>query len=185
MDQLNKSQILKQLIIILVIGILIGLIIGGLIWILVRQPSGTPIVLSTRVTDNQITVYVSGQVVSPGVFQIPHGSRVIDAINAAGGTIPSADIDYLNMAEILSDSDHILVPSIPMVGELVVSKININYATQTQLESLPGIGAVFAKNIIDFRNEFGLFTKIEEIQKVPGIGPATFEEIKNSITVGE
>ena len=178
------NQTFKFIVVFTLIGILIGLLVGGLIWILVRQPSGTPVILSTRSAMSEITVYISGEVVSPGVYKFPSNSRINDAINAAGGTLPSADIDHLNLAGVLSDSDHVFVPSIPLIGELVISKININYATQAQLETLPGIGAAVAKSIIDYRIEVGLFSEIEEIQKVPGIGPATFEDIKNYITVG-
>jgi competence protein ComEA len=184
MKYLNAQRI-KETAIILFIGILIGFTIGGFLWILVRQPQGTPLVLATRSRENIITIYISGNVESPGVYELPVGSRINDAIEAAGGILADSNIDLLNLAQVLSDSDHVYIPAAAAVRNLEISQININYGTQEQLETLAGIGSTLAQQIIEYRTENGLFTTIEEIQKVPGIGPSTFEKIKNHITVGD
>ena len=179
-----KSDQFKHTVIYLIIGIIIGIMIGGLLWFLIRQPQGTPLILSTRAPISTVTIYVSGQVESPGVYELPFGSRVSDAIEAAGGPTTDADLSYLNLALLLSDTEHIYVPSAVESRSAEFEIININYATQEQLESLSGIGSTIAQQIIEYRTEHGLFSTIEEIQKVPGIGPSTFEKIKNHITVG-
>ena len=179
-----NNQKVKEIIVYILIGILMGLLIGGLLWILVSKPQGTPLLLATRSNDNEITIYISGKVVSPGVYELPIGSRITDAIVAAGGIMPDSNIELINLADILSDSDHVYIPAISEVENLGLTKVNINYATREQLETLAGIGGTIAQQIIEYRTENHLFTTIEEIQKVPGIGPSTFEKIKNHITVG-
>ena len=183
MKWMNNKR-LKEASFYLLIGTLFGLIIGGFLWILVRQPQGTPMLLATRPGESNITIYISGEVVTPGVYQLPFGSRITDAVTAAGGTLPDSDINIVNLAEILSDSDHVYIPKVSEFGDIGYMKININFATQAELETLPGIGRSVASQIIDYRITNGSFSSIEEIQKVTGIGPATYEKIRNFITVG-
>ncbi|MFC2064765.1 helix-hairpin-helix domain-containing protein [Chloroflexota bacterium] len=149
---------------------------------LVRQPAGEPLVLATRPPEINITVYISGEVVAPGVYQLPSGSRVVDALEAAGGVLPGSNINYVNLAQVLFDADQVFIPKDS--DEIEFQKVNINFASQSELESLPGIGSSVASQIIQYRIENGLFENIEEIQKVSGIGPATYEKIKNFITIG-
>jgi competence protein ComEA len=122
---------------------------------------------------------------------------VQDAIDMAGGLLSKADTRSLNLAEILEDGQRILVPTrlppthtpdpnitqAPIVPPEILYPININTATQAELESLPQIGPVTAQKIINYRQVNGPFESIEDIQDVPGIGPKTFEVIKDLITV--
>jgi competence protein ComEA len=145
--------------------------------------------------DNQIImVHISGQVYKPGIVELNLGSRVIDAVNLAGGLKKDADLDKMNLAKKLSDEEKIYVPKIgetntPMevsnnisLDNNTESKININTSTKEQLMSLPGIGEVLAERILEYR-EGKLFNTIEDIKNVSGIGDKKFESIKELITV--
>jgi competence protein ComEA len=128
---------------------------------------------------------------------------VQDAIQAAGGLLPEADAEALNLVEGVQDGQRILVPwQIPKEnlapsqpqsdpgGRFIelpktdpAQRININTADQAELESLPGIGPVLAQRILAFRAEHGLFTNIQELENVPGIGPAKFDQIKDLVII--
>ncbi|MEN8242486.1 MAG: ComEA family DNA-binding protein, partial [Chloroflexota bacterium] len=133
--------------------------------------------------------------VHPGVYQLGAGSRVQDAIEAAGGLLPNAYAETVNLAMPLNDGTKVLIPAVPepasfTAGEAaardystVPSLININTASAAQLKELPGIGAAKAQAIIDYRENYGPFTAIEQLQNVSGIGPAVFDGLKDQITV--
>jgi competence protein ComEA len=159
-------------------------------------PTVTPFPTSTPAP---IQVYVSGAVVSPDVYSLPPDAIVRDAVAAAGGVGPEADLTRINLAQRLQDGAHVHVPAAgeePLV-ELPGSPgsssetsepaalVNINTATQEELETLPGIGPAYAERIIAYRETHGAFGSIEEIQNVSGIGPATFEGLRDRITVGD
>lgn len=179
------------LVALIIIGVLLG---AGVLLLATRPPRGEAITLLPVPTQAPITVYVSGRVNQIGLYTLPPGSRVNDAIQAAGGLAADADNNLINLAEILVDGEQIIVPSIPPTaannnnsrGENPVSilMVDINSATLDQLDTLPEIGLKTAQTIIDYRNANGPFTKIEEILDVPGIGQATFEKIKGLITTG-
>ncbi|MDK2799406.1 MAG: competence protein ComEA [Clostridiales bacterium] len=144
----------------------------------------------------KIIVHVKGQVNSPGVVTVDEGARVIDAIQLAGGEIVgTADIHAINLAAPLRDGQEVYVPA---VGEQMVDtemnrlqpslpadnhKININTASADELDKLPGIGPATAKKIIDFRKAYNGFQSIEDIMNVSGIGEKKFEQIKELIEV--
>lgn len=138
-------------------------------------------------------IHVAGAVKSPGVYKLKENSRVFDAINAAGGYALNADLNALNLATPLTDGEKVYVPtlgelpqaasSLPGKVSSSASKININTADAQQLESLPGIGPVFAQRIIDYRTSQGRFSNIEDIKGVSGIGKKRFEQLKDLITV--
>lgn len=174
---------IKQSFYLIAFGVVVGLLSGGVIWITAGHPRGEPVMIFTRSPDQLITVYISGDVVKPGVYQVPLGSRVNDVVNIAGGFLPSANTNLINQAELVSDSSHIKIPSQLRNEGMTSNGININLATEIELEGLPGIGPSVAKSIVAYRTENGPFQKIEEIQKVPGVGPVTFEKIRNLITV--
>jgi competence protein ComEA len=168
----------------------------GLIFLVSSQPRGTPVQLSPPPTASPVTVHVTGAVNEPGVYRLPPGSRVEEAILAAGGAVPEADLSLINLAMLVEDGMQIWVPALieeePRVEEQERSPtyeapevlININTASQNELESLPRIGPVIAAEIIRYRQANGPFHRKEDIQEVKGIGPVTFEKISELITVG-
>lgn len=176
-------------------GILFGLFVAALIWVVARNPSGQAVTLRPVPTDTPIVVQITGAVPRPGVYAFPHGARVQDAISAAGGFLAEADKTGINLARVLEDGEQIDIPFgegasivIPTPGEEIVTSstelININTASQAELESLPGIGPTTAVKIIDYREANGPFLNPEDIINVSGIGPGTYERIKDLITVG-
>jgi competence protein ComEA len=139
-----------------------------------------------------VLVDVAGWVRHPGVYEFTEGARVIDAIDAAGGARPGALLQALNLAAPLVDGTQILVPREgqegvappPVTGGAVAGGlINVNTATATELEELPGVGEVIAQAIVDYRTENGPFTTVDQLIDVSGIGDATLENIRDLVTV--
>ncbi len=161
--------------------------------------------------DEVIIVHITGAVKNWGIIELPTNSRIADAIEKAGGLTEEADISNVNLAYQLEDGMKIKIPTINETvdnkeidsikdyismesGENVTSSnknkttskiniVNINSATQTELETLPGIGTSTALKIINYRNENGKFTSIEDIKNVSGIGESKFEAIKELICI--
>jgi competence protein ComEA len=167
----------------LVIGVLIGLLAAGVIWLVASRPRGNPIALLPTSTPGMLTVYVSGAVATPGVYLLQEGSRVEAAIQAAGGFIPGAETESINLAALLEDGEQINVPGIVSPGHINAGRVNINTASVSELDALPGIGLTTAQMIVDYRLQNGPFQIIQDIQNVPGIGPATYDRIKDYITI--
>ena len=140
---------------------------------------------STEDTEH-IFVYVCGAVNREGVYELPGGSRVYEAIAMAGGFREDADARNVNQAEVLEDEERIYVP---IVGEEVRvddekdARININKASKEELMTLPGVGESRAESIIKYREQQGAFQSIEEIMQVSGIKEGLFEKIKDFITI--
>ena len=142
---------------------------------------------------SSIAVYVVGAVKNPGVYTLPVDSRVVDAINAAGGFTASAARVAVNLAMKVVDGMKIYVPFIRSEGQVVYgygssgdfssAKIPINSATQKELETIPGIGPVLASRIIEYRQKHGPFASYEDLLHVKGIGEKTLEKIKPYIEV--
>ena len=179
-------------------GILFGLFVAALIWVVVRNPSGEAVTLRPVPTDKPIVVHVAGAVPRPGVYALPQGARIQDAISAAGGFLAEADKELINLARPLEDGERLEIPYMegaspviptPLIpGEEIptgpdTDLINLNTAAQFELETLPGIGPTTAQKIIEYRDENGPFLAIEDIINVSGIGPGTYERIKDLITV--
>ena len=186
----------------LLAGILIGLLLSGL-FRLVSLPKNAQSFTLVTITPNLtpepgptaslIQVHVAGEVKLPGVYTLPEGAIVQDAIDAAQGPAAKAREDLLNLAAILSDGQRIYVPSSEETttvdsGQRSLdanpgSLVNINTASQEELESLPGIGTVRAEAIIAYRTNNGYFLSIDDLLKVDGIGETTFNALKQLITV--
>lgn len=155
--------------------------------------------VSTEETAAMIYVDVGGEVKNPSVVELPDGSRVTDAITAAGGLTEQADLTDINRAAFVSDGEKIYIPS--QVSELEDDglsvgegggggtakssdgRININTADSTQLQELTGVGPATAEKIIDYRKQNGRFQSIEDIKNVSGIGDKTYEKLKDHIKV--
>lgn len=137
-------------------------------------------------TSAKILVHVSGQVEHPGVYSLDAGSRIIDAVSAAGGALQDADLHRLNLAAYLTDGQKVTVPSaVPDSGPnsgFEHSLVNINTSDQKTLETLPNIGPARAERIIEYREIHGGFSSIEEIINVPGIGSGIYDSIKDLVT---
>jgi len=134
-----------------------------------------------------LIVYVTGEVMYPGVYELEENSRLQDAILIAGGATEYADLSIINLARFISDGEHIIVPAFgdpppPALGQSP-GRININTATQSELTTLPNIGPATAANIIAHREQHGRFEEIEQIKYVTRIGERTFESIEDLITV--
>jgi competence protein ComEA len=137
-----------------------------------------------------ILVDVAGWVRRPGVYEFHDGDRVIDAIEAAGGARRGAALDALNLAAPLADGTQILVPRRQASGSVgsvdsgaTPSKVNINAASATELEALPGVGEVIAQRIVDYRTANGPFGSVDDLLDVSGIGEVTLENIRDLVTV--
>ena len=173
-----------------------GILIGGLIRMVSVPPRGEPVQLQPPPTPGPITVHVAGAVASPGVYELPRGARVIDAIETAGGLTADAGATEVNLAAVLEDGMQVVVPAETPASEAAENGgsgppanpgglVNINTANRAQLESLPGIGPTIAGRILEYRAANGAFEKIGDIVHVSGIGPSTFDTIKDLITVGD
>jgi len=165
-------------------GILIGLLAAGIIWLAASKPRGESVSLLPTTTPGTITVYVSGAVAAPGVYRLPEDSRVEAAVQAAGGFAPGAEEESINLAAFLTDGQQVDVPGLVDIGHVNAGRVNINTASTSELDALPGIGPTTAQSIIDYRLQHGKFQAVQDIQNVPGIGPATYDRIKDYITVG-
>jgi competence protein ComEA len=139
----------------------------------------------------ELVVAVTGMVRTPGLVRLPPGSRVADAVDAAGGLLPEAEVDYLNLARKLTDGELVAVgipPPPDSIGGAPGAggsggKINLNLATQAELETLPGVGPALAQRIITYRTDRGPFGSVTELRQVSGIGDVRFAELRDLVTV--
>jgi competence protein ComEA len=164
-----------------------------------QPPSASSPAASTSSSPRpRIVVHVVGAVRRPGLVRLPHGSRVQDAIDAAGGLKSSAAPGELNLAQTLTDGQQVLVGSRAHPGGRLSGggsdsgssassgsppQVDLNTATATQLDSLPGVGPVTAERILTWRTEHGRFRRVEELQEVEGIGPKTYADIAPHVRV--
>jgi competence protein ComEA len=146
-----------------------------------------------------IVVDVAGKVLHPGVYRLKQGSRAIDAIRAAGKQLRGVSLTDINLAEVLSDGQQIVVGAPPISttsskskksggssaaqGKITKGTININTATVAQYEQLPGIGAVMAARIFAYRTAHGPFATIDDLTKVSGMGKSKFANLKSFVRI--
>ena len=169
-------------------GILLGAVMSALIFLAIAKPRGRPIELLPPPTPAPLQVHVAGAVEQPGVYALPRGSIVEDAIQAAGGAAPGADTDRVNLAAELVGGERILVPAIVTAQPGVMSAasdglLNLNTATAGELETLPGIGPGLAQSIVEYRESHGPFAAVEDLLFVPGIGPSRLAQIRELVRV--
>lgn len=144
----------------------------------------------------QLLVHVAGQVQAPGVYALPEGSRVQDAVAAAGGPLADGDSNALNLAAPVADGQKVTIPkpgepvpvdAIAGVGDSAGGTpgglVNLNTASQAQLESLSGVGPVLAQRIITHRETKGRFTSPRQLLEVSGFGPKKYDALKDQITI--
>lgn len=150
---------------------------------------------------NEIFVHITGRVKKPGVYKMKPGQRIKDVVELAGGVQPDADLDQINLAEKVSDSEKIIVPRkgamTPVTmspsgavirpspsnapsqsGAKVPAVVNVNRASAEELEQLPGVGPVLAERIIEYRRQNGRFNSVDELLEVSGIGPKKLESMR-------
>ena len=170
------------------------IIIAGWITYYLYQPVSKPqIKISKSVTKKskarKVFVHVAGAVKEPGVYELNTDSRVIEAVKKAGGFTDGADTDSLNLAAKVQDSQKIMVTDINKTVQSqataadIEQSINLNTATAEQLEELPGVGETIAKRIIEFREEKGSFSSVDELKEVEGIGEKKFAKIKEEASL--
>lgn len=192
---------------------LAALILGGAVWLGGRPGAATPTpaplsllaeptkpvtptqtISAATPTIGELVVYVSGAVATPGVYRLPGGARGDDAVRAAGGLTGEADAGKVNLAARLKDETHLYIPQqgelgappaqAPGAADPGDGKVNLNTAGLAELDTLPRIGPATAQRILDHRAAHGPFATIEDLRKVKGIGAATFDGLKELITVG-
>jgi competence protein ComEA len=135
-----------------------------------------------------IVVAVQGRVSHPGLYRLPAGSRVADALAAAGGALPGVDLSFVNLARKLADGELLVVGATPppdqaAPGSAPAGKVDLNTATPAQLDTLPGVGPALAQRIIEYRTAHGGFRSVDELRHVEGIGDAKFAQLKDLVTV--
>ncbi|CAG0942149.1 ComE operon protein 1 [Anaerolineae bacterium] len=190
------------------VGVLAGFVLAGVLVFVSRAPAGEPILLQPAPTQAPIAVHVVGAVPRPGLYELAEGARVQDAIDAAGGLLAESNMDTLNLAALLVDGQQLVIPyqdgrEVTKAGDVVdlpstednnsvatseptgntdAELLNLNTATQEELEALPGIGPTLAQRIIDYRDQNGFYV-VEDLLNVSGVGQSTFDQIKDLVTV--
>ncbi|HTM84861.1 MAG TPA: helix-hairpin-helix domain-containing protein [Mycobacterium sp.] len=160
------------------------------------SPSGSQSSTGTAAGSSAaLFVHILGAVAKPGLYQLHDGARAVDAVAAAGGFTADADRQQLNLARLVSDGEQIYVPKVGEAGAgppgsvagggagASGGKVNINTASESDLETLPRVGPAMAKRIIAWRQDNGRFATVEDLMSVTGIGEKTFAELKDLVTV--
>lgn len=204
MPEISRARVLGYLVIVVA-----ALVVGGRLLLAgdgdaTRQATATTAALTagelvpvTGVASGPeptlLVVHVAGAVRHPGLYELPEGSRVDDAIRAAGGARRTAVLDLLNLAAPVVDGQQVLVPARGSPGDAAESAavapagppapVSLNSASVEQLDTLPGVGPVTAQKIVDYRTEHGPFASIEELDAIPGIGPARLEQLRGLVTL--
>ncbi len=136
-----------------------------------------------------LTVYVSGEVAVPGLVEVAEGGRIAEAVAAAGGALPGAALDQINLAAPVVDGQQVVVPapgSTPGGADTVADgdgRVHLNTATAVQLEELPGVGPVLAARIVEVRDRIGAFRTVEDLLDVPGIGEGRLATLREAVVV--
>jgi competence protein ComEA len=149
---------------------------------------------SSHPPTTRVVVDVVGKVRHPGVYRLPDGSRVDDALDAAGGALPGVDLSQLNLARKVADGEQVAVGVSGAAGPVgptgtgaasgaAAAPIDLNTATLQQLDTLPGVGPVLAQRIVDWRSEHGRFDSVDQLQEVSGIGPSRLADLRSLVTV--
>ena len=163
-------------------------------------PTAAPTTTPVATVPQPIVVHVAGAVNHPGVFTLPHGSRIHAAVEAAGGSAPDGQLDAVNLATPLTDGQRVYVPAVGEVDPAAVTDVvaapatqsgtaapsgplDLNEATAADLEQLPGVGPATAAAIVDDRERNGPYAAVDDLDRVSGIGPAKLDAIRDLVTV--
>lgn len=174
---------------VIVLAVAVGAFIGSR-----KTPEPLPVPLTPVDTPDaptetlDITVHVSGAVAAPGLVVLPVGSRVADAVAAAGGARSDAAISAVNLAASLVDGSQVVIPGIddeaaPQPPARDDGLVQVNRATAAELESLPGVGPVLAQRIVSYRDDNGPFSSVEDLLGVPGIGESKLAALRDQVAV--
>ncbi|MFM8519094.1 MAG: helix-hairpin-helix domain-containing protein [Solirubrobacterales bacterium] len=157
------------------------------------QDDGTEVVsgsdggpIAPKVVSRPLTVDVSGAVARPGVYKVPRGSRVIDAIERAGGATGNGLPGAINRAALLADGQQVVVPvrgtgRSPVPGAATDAPVSLGTATQADLERIDGIGPVTAQRILEFRDSQGGVSSVDDLDRISGVGPVTMESLRSAL----
>lgn len=187
------------------IGLFIGVVVAAVVAVYALFQafdgrSAPPIVIEDAAGLRPVVVDVRGAVDEPGVYELPPGARVQDAILAAGGLSPDADLSTINLARRLRDEEVVVILQLPEPGGTpetvtnnggdgaasgdIPARVNINTATVGELDLLPGVGEVIAERIVRFREENGPFRSVDDLIHVEGISDRTIDGFRDQVTVG-
>ena len=203
----------------LISAVVSGVVAIVVLWLILR-PSESPIeasiplatlpVVTTTSSPSFVTVHVAGAVKLPGVYRLAPMARVVDAVAAAGGPQSDADLERINLAQVLVDTEQVFIPGrttrlpTPTIAprhrptttiasptvptqqgspQINTTVVDLNNATSNELDALPGVGPATAKAIIDYRTSKGKFSRVEDLLNVAGIGPAKLAALRDLVTV--
>ena len=189
MPQISRARALAY------VGVLlVALLLAGRLAFHREQPAAAQVAPAAMRAEpapvRKLLVHVVGAVHDPGLYRLDDGSRVDDAIRAAGGPKPKAALDLVNLAAPVADGQQVIVPvrgrgaetdGVAAPGTAPAGPVHLNTATLEQLDTLPGVGPVTAQKILDYRNEHGAFSSVAELDAVSGIGPARLAELKKLV----
>jgi competence protein ComEA len=187
MPELSRPQLLVYAV------IAVAVIVIGARWIRSSRPDSTGGAALSFAADSaheaegtqDAVVHVAGAVARPGVYRLPAGSRVTDAVRRAGGFAHGANRDAINLAARLSDGQQVVVPGSGAAAATAPGEpsgpVSLGSATAEQLDQIEGIGPVTAQKIIEFRDQHGGLSSIDQLDEVDGIGPATMETLRSDL----
>ena len=183
---LSRRQILTAAVVVLAL-----LVLGSRLLLRTSAPAAPPIPTAAGTAPAapaELVVDVVGAVRRPGLVRLPHGARVADAVDRAGGATPKAQLELVNLAAPVADGEQVVVPRRGAAAAVAggpagtaTGPVHLSTATLEQLDALPGVGPVTAQKILDYRQQHGAFTSVEELDAVPGIGPARLEQLKGLV----
>lgn len=187
------------------VAVLGGIVLAVTFYRELDRRDAPPIIIEDPVDEEEIVVSVEGAVASPGLVSLPAGSRWGDAIKVSGGMLPGADLTNVNLAARLADGERLVIGMLPPTsvpsmetsplpgaspgvpdgsqGGTASDLININLATEAQLDALPGIGPALARRIIERRISVGRFTSVDELEDIQGISARMVDELRPFVTV--
>jgi len=196
----GAASVLTRAQVVTVIALIVLLGTGALMTLARARPSMVRVLdksvsLSSEPTARTLTVHVAGAVNNPGLYKLNEGSRVADALGRAGGPAQGAILDDINLAARLTDGEKVMVPrqAVPAdgnaaeataaTGSTSSSRVNINTASEAQLDVLPGVGPALAARIVQYRDKNGPFSSVDELDNVSGIGPSKLDSLKDLVAI--